>query len=148
MSLGRTYRLLMVQYFNIFWKFLSKLFFIIFIIFISFYNLEKVKSFTLWNALKPSHWPTVFSQSTKIMIWPSALNLKALINVSKVRWRSQLSYKTLRSSFEGEFNRTNFISPKRTPPKSPHRLGLKIVGFYYRWGIMGKIWSTQLKNGP
>ena len=30
----------------------------------------------------------------------------------------------LRSSFERKFDKTNFISPKRTPPKSPHRLGL------------------------
>jgi hypothetical protein len=48
-----------------------------------------------------------------------ALNLKALIKVSKVSWRSQLSYEILRSSFERKFDKTNF-----PPPKSPHRLGL------------------------
>ena len=53
-----------------------------------------------------------------------ALNLKALIKVSKVSWTSQLSYEMLRSSLERQFDKTNFISPKRTPPKSPHRLGL------------------------
>jgi hypothetical protein len=53
-----------------------------------------------------------------------ALNLKALIKVSKVRWTCQLSYETLRSLFERKFYKTNFISPKRTPPKSPHLLGL------------------------
>ena len=31
----------------------------------------------------------------------------------------------LRSSLERQFDKTNFISPKRTPPKSPHHLGLK-----------------------
>ena len=30
----------------------------------------------------------------------------------------------LRSSLERQFDKTNFISPKRTPPKSPHHLGL------------------------
>ena len=55
-----------------------------------------------------------------------ALNLKALIKVSKVSWTSQLSYEILRSSFERKFDKTNFISPKRTPPKSPHRLGLRL----------------------
>ncbi len=53
-----------------------------------------------------------------------ALNLKALIKVSKVSWTSQLSYEILRSSFERKFDKTNFISPKRTLPKSPHRSGL------------------------
>ena len=54
-----------------------------------------------------------------------ALNLKALIKVSKVSWTSQLSYEILRSSFERKFDKTNFISPKRTPPKSPHQIGLR-----------------------
>jgi hypothetical protein len=53
-----------------------------------------------------------------------ALNLKALIKASMVSWTSQLSYEMLRSSFDRKFDKTNFISPKRTPPKSPHRLGL------------------------
>ena len=52
-----------------------------------------------------------------------ALNLKALIKVSKVSWTSQLSYEILRSSFERKFDKANFISPKRTPPKSSHCLG-------------------------
>ena len=55
-----------------------------------------------------------------------ALNLKALIKVSKVSWTSQLSYEILRSSFERKFDKTNFISPKRTPPKSPHQIGLSV----------------------
>ena len=54
-----------------------------------------------------------------------ALNLKAMIKVSKVSWTSQLSYEILRSSFERKFDKENFISPKRTPPKSPGLLGLK-----------------------
>ena len=54
-----------------------------------------------------------------------ALNLKALIKVSKVSWTSQLSYEILRSTLERKFDKTNFISPKSTPPKSPHLLGLK-----------------------
>ena len=54
----------------------------------------------------------------------NALNLKTLIKVSKVSWTSQLSYEILRSSFERKFDKANFISPKRTPPKSSHCLGL------------------------
>ena len=53
------------------------------------------------------------------------LNLKALIKVSKVSWTSQLSYEILRSSLERKFDKTNFISQKSTPPKSPGLLGLK-----------------------
>ena len=53
-----------------------------------------------------------------------ALNLKILIKVSKVSWTSQLSYELLRSSFERKFDKTNFVSPKKTPPKSPQFLGL------------------------
>ena len=48
-----------------------------------------------------------------------ALKLKALIKVSKVSWTSQLSYEILRYSFERKFDETNFISPKKTPHKSP-----------------------------
>ena len=55
-----------------------------------------------------------------------ALNLKALIKVSKVSWTSQLSYELLRSSFERKFDKTNFVSPKKTPPKSPQFLGLMV----------------------
>ena len=47
-----------------------------------------------------------------------ALNLKALIKVSKVSWTSQLSYEILRSSFEWKFDKTNFISLKKTLPKA------------------------------
>ena len=53
-----------------------------------------------------------------------ALNLKPLIKVSKVSWKSQLSYEILRSSLKRKFDKTNFISPKKTPPKSPGLLGL------------------------
>ena len=53
-----------------------------------------------------------------------ALNLKTLIKLSKVSWSSKFPYEILRSSFVRKFDRTNIISPKRTPPKSPHRLGL------------------------
>ena len=41
-----------------------------------------------------------------------ALNLRALIKVSKVSWTSQLSYDILRSSFERKFDTTNFIRQK------------------------------------
>ena len=54
-----------------------------------------------------------------------ALNLKILIKVSKVSCTSQLSYELLRFSFERKFDKTNFVSPKKTPPKSPQFLGLK-----------------------
>ena len=53
-----------------------------------------------------------------------ALNLEALIKASKVSRTSQLSYEILRISFERKFDKTNFISLKRTPPKSPHQIGL------------------------
>ena len=74
-----------------------------------------------------------FSHAFLTLAPPSsyALNLKALIKVSKVSWISQLSYEILRSSFERKFDKTNFISPKRTPPKSPHRLGLRRTAFSY-----------------
>ena len=55
-----------------------------------------------------------------------ALNLKALIKVSKVSWTSQLSYKILRSSLERKFDETNFMSQKCTPSKSPGLLGLTL----------------------
>ena len=54
-----------------------------------------------------------------------ALNLKALIKVSKVSWTSQLPYEILRSSFERKIDKANFISPQKNLPKSPHRLGLR-----------------------
>ena len=38
-----------------------------------------------------------------------ALNLKALIKVSKVSWISQLSYEILRSSFERKFGKTKLL---------------------------------------
>ena len=56
---------------------------------------------------------------------PSRYTLTLKAKVSKVSLTSQLSYEILRSSFKRKFDKTNFISPKRTPPKSPHRLGLK-----------------------
>ena len=95
------------------------------------------KSFTkkkfrkFWWKLKK--WPTFFLnlanfvKHTFLTLAPPshyALNLKALIKVSKVSWTSQLSYEIHRSSFERKFAKANFISPKKTPPKSPHRLGL------------------------
>ena len=65
-----------------------------------------------------------------------ALNLKPLIKVSTVCWTSQLLYKLLRSSFERKFDKTNFVSPKKTPPKSPQFLGL-IEGYYsIFWGVL------------
>ena len=48
-----------------------------------------------------------------------ALNLKSLINVSKVSWTSQLSYETLRSSLERKFDKTNFISHKKDTSQKP-----------------------------
>ena len=58
--------------------------------------------------------PANFAQHTLLTLVPPsgyALNLKALIKVSKVSWTSQLSYEILRSSFERKFDKTNFISP-------------------------------------
>ena len=70
-----------------------------------------------------------------------ALNLKVLIKLSKVSWTSQLSYEMLRSSFERKFDKKNFISPKRTPPKSPHSLGLRTS---YR--LFWKSWKFTKKT--
>ena len=67
-----------------------------------------------------------------------ALNLKIMIKVSKVSWTSQLSYELLRSSFKIKFDKTNFISPKKTPPKSPQFLGLKSWHFEASKDIMTK----------
>ena len=47
-----------------------------------------------------------------------ALNLKALIKVSKVSWTSWLSYEILRSLFERKFDKANFISPKKLLQKA------------------------------
>ena len=51
-----------------------------------------------------------------------ALNLKSLIKVSNVSWTSQLYMKYV---LERKFDKTNFISPKKTPPKSPCVLGFR-----------------------
>ena len=48
-----------------------------------------------------------------------ALNLKALIKVSKVSWTFQLSYEIIKSSLETKFDKTNFISPKKTTSQKP-----------------------------
>ena len=42
-----------------------------------------------------------------------ALNLKALVKVSKVSWTYQLSFAILRSSFERKFDNTNLIFLKK-----------------------------------
>ena len=55
-----------------------------------------------------------------------ALNLKILIKVSKVSCTSQLSYELLRFSFERKFDKTNFISPKRTVNLKPVFFRIKI----------------------
>ena len=47
-----------------------------------------------------------------------ALNLKALIKVSKVSWTFQLSYEILISSLEKKIDKTNFISQKEHLPKA------------------------------
>ena len=65
-----------------------------------------------------------------------ALNLKGLIKVSKVSWTSQLSYEILRSSFERKVE-ANFISQKKTLPKSPLHLGLTLPGWVETLGQQG-----------
>ena len=55
-----------------------------------------------------------------------ALNLKALIKVSKVSLSSQLSYEILRSLFERKFDNTSFISPKKASQKQVINLLLAI----------------------
>ena len=47
-----------------------------------------------------------------------ALNLKALIKVSKLSWTSQLLYGIIKYPLEQKSEKTIFIFPKRTPPKS------------------------------
>ena len=62
-----------------------------------------------------------FAPHAFLILEPSsgyALNLKALIKVSKVSRTSQLSYEILRSSFESKFDKTKFISPKKHLPKA------------------------------
>ena len=53
-----------------------------------------------------------------------ALNLESLIKVSKVSKTSQLSHE-IRSSFERQFDKKNFISSKRTPQNNTGLLGLR-----------------------
>ena len=50
-----------------------------------------------------------------------ALNLKALIKVSKVSWTSQLSYEILRPSITNGVHRNENFAPK-TLKNSPHKL--------------------------
>ena len=73
-----------------------------------------------------------------------ALNLKALIKVSKVSWTSQFSYEILRSSLKRQFDKTNFISPKSTPQKSPVLLGLNDLVLLKedteKWFTMNILW--------
>ena len=64
-----------------------------------------------------------------------ALSLKALIMMSKVSWTSQLSYEILRSSLERKFDKTNFISPKSTPPKRQKYIGRYLLFFLTRWYV-------------
>ena len=62
-----------------------------------------------------------FAKHTILTLAPPsgyALNLKALIKVSKVSWTSQLSSEILISSFERKFDKTNFNSPKKHLPKA------------------------------
>ena len=58
--------------------------------------------------------------------------------------------KILRSSSERQFNMTNFISPKRTPPKSPHRLGLSNEAeiFLKGYATYFSIWFKALDHEP
>ena len=72
-----------------------------------------------------------FAQHSLLTLAPPrgyTLNLKLLIKVSKVSWTSQLSYKVLWSSFDRNF-RKDFISLKKTPPKSPVQLGLRYTTY-------------------
>ena len=55
-----------------------------------------------------------------------ALNLKALIEVSKVSWTSQLSYEILRSLFESKFGKTNFMSSKKNTSQKPATFRVKV----------------------
>ena len=55
-----------------------------------------------------------------------ALNLKALIKVSKVSLTSWLSYEILRSLFERKFDKANFIFLKETSQK-PVSFRVKII---------------------
>ena len=86
-----------------------------------------------------------FAKQTCLTLLPpsgDALNLKALINLSEVIWTSQLSYEILRFSLERKFDKTNFISPERIPPISPHLLGLKVLAWEIcsmKWGFAHKV---------
>ena len=56
-----------------------------------------------------------------------ALNLKALIKVSKVSWTSQLSYWILWFSFERKFKKDKIHFSEKPHPKTPVHLGLKVT---------------------
>ena len=73
-----------------------------------------------------------------------ALNLKALIKVSKVSWTSQLSYEILRSSFERKFDKTYKLHfSKKPPPQSPRLLGLKDFFWFFE---MEEHWASEASN--
>ena len=77
---------------------------------------------------------TNFAKHTSSTLTPPsgyALNLKALIKVPKVSRKSQLLYEILRSSFERKFDKTSFISPKRTPQKIQHCLSCSRVAIVF-----------------
>ena len=73
-----------------------------------------------------------------------ALNLKALINVSKVSWTSKLSYEIVRSSFERKFDKANLISPKKPFQKHPRELWKKIAKISQCEGEEGKYIANSL----
>ena len=85
-----------------------------------------------------------FAQRTLLNLAPPsgyALNLKALIKVSKISWTSQLSFEILRSSFERKFVKTNFISPRKNTSQKPAFFRVKrpvifqILGVYKDKGL-------------
>ena len=65
---------------------------------------------------------------------------KALIKVSKVSWRSQLSYEIIRSSFERKFEKTNFISPKKL---HPGHSGLRGLRNHFLWPICHLLYKDK-----
>ena len=80
-------------------------------------RIQFVRSFTKKRIQKIEEMPDIFLNSANfashaffISASPSgyALNLKALIKVSKDNWTSQLSYEILRSSSERQHGKTNF----------------------------------------
>ena len=67
------------------------------------------------------NWANFWQRAFSTLVPPSSYTMT---KVSKISWASQLSYEILYSSFEWKFRKDKLHFYQKTPPKSPHQLGL------------------------